>query len=71
MYMKCVEMACLAEKLDFRRQVILYIVVKRDFVDHFEFSKGIEPVKIMGHIKDEVDNREIIRHNKQDMLSNR
>lgn len=28
MYMKCVEMACLAEKLDFRRQVILYIVVK-------------------------------------------
>ena len=51
MYMKCVEMACLAEKLDFRRQVILYIVVKRDFVDHFEFSKGIEPVKIMGAYK--------------------
>ena len=51
MYMKCVEMACLAEKLDFRRQVILYIVVKRDFVDHFEFSKGIEPVKIMGSYK--------------------
>lgn len=49
MYMKCVEMACLAEKLDFRRQVILYIVVKRDFVVHF--SKGIEPVKIMGSYK--------------------
>ena len=48
MYMKCVEMACLAEKLDFRRQVILYIVVKRDFVVHF--SKGIEPVENHGVI---------------------